>query len=86
MLPYSSDAEILVWFQPAVEGAAPTWQGLADVVERIDGDRAGRIVFTGAALIADEAGRRPEGWPAELSGALSWSCGEWVRPGATAQR
>ena len=61
------------------EIAAPTWQGPADVVERFDGDRAVRVSFTGAILIVDESGRQSGGWPAELSGTVSWSCAKWTR-------
>ena len=90
MLPDWSDGRpgIVVRVQPAgqAEGIAPTWRGVAEAVERMDGDRAGRIVFSGAVLVTSVETGRPPGWPAELSGALSWSCGEWVRPGASAQR
>jgi hypothetical protein len=86
LLPDSSDGRpaVQVSIQPAVkaEGAAPMWQGPADTVEWIDRDRSGRIVFTGAALTAsDEAAGQPAGWPAQLSGTLSWSCAEWSPPG-----
>ena len=78
---------VQVWIQPADKtvGVAPMWQGPGDVVERVDGDRSGRIDFSGAILSAsDGSGRQPEGWPAELSGTLAWSCDEWDDPGAEA--
>jgi hypothetical protein len=70
---------------PAVKGenAAPNWHGSGDL-EPIEGDRGGRITFTGAALVAGETGRPPLGWPAELSGVLSWSCDAWSLPGESA--
>lgn len=74
---------VQVWIQPAdkTTGAAPTWRGPADVVTGIDGDRGGRMNFRGAALTAsEEGGRLPEGWPAELSGTLTWACGAWSHP------
>lgn len=70
-----------VWIRPSVEdkGSAPFWEGPADFVDRIDDDRGGRVVFTRAAFTEPDKAP-PEGYPAELSGTLSWSCGEWVRP------
>lgn len=77
---------VAIWPAVKAEGAAPNWQGFFDVVEPIIGDREGRIVFTGASLLAiDETGRLPERWPADLSGTLSWSCGDWVRTGSSPQ-
>jgi len=75
---------VQVSIQPAVkaDGNAPMWQGSADTVEWIDRDRSGRIVFTGAVLTASDEARQPAGWPALLSGTLSWSCAEWSPPGA----
>lgn len=70
---------------PAVKGedAAPNWQGSGDL-EPIERERAGRITFTGAALVPGETGNLPRGWPAELSGILSWSCDAWPLPGESA--
>jgi hypothetical protein len=66
------------------KNAAPTWYGAGDVVERIDGDRRGRIAFTGATLTSgDESMPRPEGWPVSLSGSVSWSCDPMSSAGAS---
>ena len=75
---------VQVSIQPAVKagGDAPMWQGSADTVEWIDRDRSGRIVFTGAVLTSSDEASQPAGWPALLSGTLSWSCAEWSPPGA----
>ncbi len=72
---------VAIAIQPTVEpkGSGTAWYGPAEVVERRDGNRTGRVTFSSAVLIADEHdGRLPEGRPAELSGTLSWSCGDWV--------
>jgi hypothetical protein len=78
----SGNADLMVWIAPAAddEGTVPMWQGPEGVVEVTNVDGGGRIVFSGIRLTArDEAGRAPEGWPAELSGTLTWSCGAWIR-------
>lgn len=87
--PDSADGRptVQVWIQPADKtvGVAPAWQALGDIVERGDGDRSGRIAFNGATLSASDGSvRQPEGWPAELSGTVSWTCGDWTIPGAEA--
>ncbi len=89
--PDSSDGRpvVQVWVQPAdkSKGVVPVWRGPADVVARIGADHGGQVVFTGAALTSSEVGGSlPEGWPAELSGTLTWSCGAWSNPGDYAGR
>jgi hypothetical protein len=70
-----------LWIRPSVEdkGSAPFWEGPADIVDRSDGDRGGRVEFTRAAFTEPDKAP-PDGFPAELSGTLSWSCGDWLRP------
>jgi hypothetical protein len=70
-----------VWIRPSMEdkGSAPFWDGPADVIERIDGDRGGRIVFS-RATFSEPDKTPPVGYPRELSGTLSWSCSDWDRP------
>lgn len=79
---------IVVRVRPAGKADAfqPTWRGVSGVAERIDDDRAGRITFSGAVLVSSPETGRPPGWPAELSGTLSWSCGEWAQPSTSAPR
>jgi hypothetical protein len=79
---------IVVRVRPAgrADALQPTWRGVSEAAERIDDDRAGRIAFSGAVLVSSPETGRPPGWPAELSGTLSWSCGEWALPGASAPR
>jgi hypothetical protein len=74
-----------LWIRPSVEdkGSAPFWEGPADIVDRIDSDRGGRVEFTRAAFTEPDKAP-PDGYPVELSGTLSWSCGEWVRPSGPA--
>jgi len=85
--PDSSDGrpEVQIAILPAnkTQSSAAYWQGPADVVERLDGDRGGRIRFEGVPLLpTEEGGGWPEVWPTELSGTLTWSCGDWSRPNA----
>jgi hypothetical protein len=70
-----------LWIRPSVEdkGSAPFWEGSADVVEPVDGDRGGRIEFTRATFTEPDKAP-PDGYPAELSGTLSWSCANWLLP------
>jgi len=72
---------VTIWIRPSVEdkGSAPFWAGSADVVERMEGDRSGRVEFTRVAFTEPDKAP-PDGYPAVLSGTLIWSCGEWVRP------
>ena len=84
----SSDGRPDVYFSirraDKTQGLPPAWRGSGDVVERIDGDRRGRIAFTGAALLpAEETGLPPEGWPTSLSGSVSWSCDAMFGAGAS---
>lgn len=67
--------------RPSLEdkGSAPFWQGSADVVEPVDGDRGGRVEFARAAFTEPDKAP-PDGYPTELSGTLSWSCANWLRP------
>jgi hypothetical protein len=87
MLPGSPDGRpvVNIWIRPSVEdkGSAPFWAGPGDVVEVVDGDRGGHLVFTRAAFNEPDKAP-PEGYPVELSGMVSWSCGEWVRPSGPA--
>lgn len=71
---------VTISVRPSVEdkGSAPFWQGPADEVEVTDGGRGGRIAFSRAAFTEPDA-TPPNGYPSELSGTLSWSCGEWLR-------
>jgi hypothetical protein len=70
-----------LWIRPSVEdkGSAPFWEGPADVVDRIDGDRGGRVEFTRIAFTEPDKAP-PDGYPAVMSGTLSWSCTKWIRP------
>jgi hypothetical protein len=72
---------VTIWIRPSVEdkGSAPFWAGSADVVEGTDGDRSGRVEFTRVAFTEPDKAP-PDGYPAVLSGTLTWSCEEWVRP------
>ena len=71
---------VTVSIRPSVgdKGWAPFWQGPADLVEVTDDGRGGRIAFSRAAFTEGEA-TPADGYPFELSGTVSWSCGEWVR-------
>jgi hypothetical protein len=74
---------IQIWIERSFEdkAAEPVWTGPADVIQRTAGDRTGRLVFKGATF--PEPDKPPyEGYPLELSGTMSWSCGEWLRPSA----
>lgn len=70
-----------LWIRPSVEdkGSAPFWEGPAVIVDRSDSDRGGRVEFTRAAFTEPDKAP-PDGYPAELSGTLSWSCVDWLRP------
>jgi hypothetical protein len=70
-----------LWIRPSVEdkGSAPFWEGSADVVEPVDGDSGGRIEFTRATFTEPDKAP-PDGYPAELSGTLGWSCANWLLP------
>jgi hypothetical protein len=73
---------VTVRVTPAVEGPglAPSWGGSVEVVEADAGSRSGRMAFTRLTLDGDASGGgQPAGWPLELSGSLTWSCGEWSR-------
>jgi hypothetical protein len=77
--------EVQIAIVPAdkTQVSAAYWQGPADVVERLDGDLGGRIRFAGMPLLpTEEGGGWPQGWPTELSGTLTWTCGAWSPPGA----
>ena len=77
--------EIQIAIVPADKSkdSAAYWQGPADVVEPLDGDRGGRIRFAGVPrLPTDEGGGSPQRWPTELSGTMTWSCGDWSPPSA----
>ena len=77
ILPY-----VTVRFAPAVEGPglAPSWGGPVEVVEGDAGGRSGRMSFIRLNLDGDPSGGgQPPGWPLELSGSLTWSCGAWTR-------
>lgn len=75
-------SDLMVWIPPPAEGTGtvPMWQGPEGIVEATRVAGGGQVVFSGIRLTASDAeGRAPEGWPAELSGTLTWSCGEWIR-------
>jgi hypothetical protein len=72
--------DVVAVLVPPVQGdtAYPTWQGTSDVLERTEGSRGGRLAFTGTLVAGRDAPGPPGGWPAKVSGTVSWSCGEWT--------
>jgi hypothetical protein len=53
----------------------PSWNGLAEVVELAPDGRTGRVAFDQLGTGVDPTvGQPPAGWPASVTGELSWSC------------
>ena len=54
---------------------APAWQGSSRVTELGPGDRTGVVTFTNLPTPVDPTTSYPPGWPATMSGTITWSCG-----------
>ena len=74
----SGEASVLVYFwSSSMTGAWPTWGGPGQLVT--DKPSGGRVTFEGLGA----TGQYAPGWPNELSGEISWSCGPWSSAPAT---
>jgi hypothetical protein len=63
----------------------PNWEQAEPEINSAAGGASGSIRFDGAELrMAPEIGAATESWPTTLSGTVSWSCGEWYAPDASA--
>ena len=72
-------ASVLVYFwSSSMTGAWPTWGGPGQLVT--DEPSGGRVTFEGLGVWPDHYAA---GWPNELSGEISWSCGPWSSAPAT---
>jgi hypothetical protein len=64
---------------------SPTWEQAAPEVDSASSGASGGIRFDGARLRTEpEIGAATGSWPTTLSGTLTWSCGEWFAPDASA--
>jgi hypothetical protein len=67
---------VLAWIHG--EPIETMWQASSEHVEQTGAARSGQVDFAKAVLISEgEPGRPAGGWPAEVSGSVVWSCGDW---------